>query len=159
MAAPDQTPPDQQTPPAASASPPQEQNPQPVQPADTQAPEQPVGAVEVQEPEKAELPPVTHNEPILTGGSAGAPVERLVRLLAAAGYASNTIVKGENPHAVLDNSVMADVHRFWNEKGVAEPQELFQGRDVDPTKEAGKWVGPHTWQALKDEAENLAAAA
>jgi len=116
-----------------------------------------VGALAVEPPPAVELPPVTHHEPILTCGASGEPVERLCRLLAAAGYATNTVVKGENPHAVLDNSVMSDVQRFWDEHGVAEPPELFQGRDTDPRLEEGHWVGPHTWQALKDLAAAVAA--
>ncbi len=149
--------PDPLNPAAAAATPTQEPNPQPAQAADTAVAQQPVGALAAEEPPKSDLPPVTHNEPILTGGVSGAAVERLVRLLAANGYASNSVVKGENPHAILDNSVMADVHRFRAEKDVHEPPELFEGRDVPAADEEGKWVGPHTWQALKDGAEQLVA--
>lgn len=130
----------------------------PVQAADTQAAQTPVGALAGAAPEHAELPPVTHSEPILTGGATGAAVERLVRLLAAAGYATNSVVKGENPYAVFDNTVMADVQRFWAEHHVEEPPELFEGRDVAAALESGKWVGPHTWQALIDHARELAGA-
>lgn len=143
--------------PVAAAQPTQEAAPSPVQAADTAAVDQHVGALAQEVPAGEELPPVTHNEPILTGGSAGPAVERLCRLLAAAGYASNTVVKGENPPAVLDNSVMADVNRFRAAHDVHEPPELFQGRDVPAADEEGKWVGPHTWQALKDNAAQLAA--
>jgi hypothetical protein len=124
--------------------------------ADTREPEKPVGALAGEEPAKQELPPVTHNEPILTGGVSGAAVERLCRLLAAAGYANNSIVRGENPHAILDNSVMADVRRFWDDHDIAEPKDLFEGRDVAAADEEGKWIGPHTWQALIDNAKQLA---
>lgn len=140
-------------------APEQQQQYPPVQSADLHQQQPPVGALAGAEPEKAELPPVTHNEPILTGGAAGAPVERLVRLLAAAGYASNSVVKGENPHAIFDNTVMADVQRFWADHDVSEPPELYEGRDVAAVLESGKWVGPHTWQALKDNAKSLAEAA
>jgi hypothetical protein len=126
-----------------------------VKPEDTAAVPPAVGSLAAEEAPVSELPPVTHNEPILTGGASGPAVERLVRLLAAAGFASNSIVKGENPHAILDNTVMADVQRFWAAHDVAEPPELFEGRDVAAALETGKWVGPHTWQALIDYAKGL----
>jgi hypothetical protein len=115
-----------------------------------------VGALAGDAAPTQELPPVTHNEPILTGGVSGPAVERLCRLLAAAGYATNTVVKGENPHAILDNSVMSDVHRFWADHDIHEPKDLFEGRDVAAADEEGKWIGPHTWQALIDNARQLA---
>lgn len=129
--------------------------PAPVQAADTAVAQAPVGSLQGAAAETPALPPVSHNEPILTGGASGPSVERLVRLLAAAGYATNSVVKGENPHAIFDNTVMADVQRFWAENGVSEPPELFEGRDVAAVLEAGKWVGPHTWQALIDKVRGL----
>lgn len=144
-------------PPVAPAAPPEQALP-PVQVADVQLAPQPVGALAGEDVAKEALPPVTHNEPILTGGVSGPAVERLVRLLAAAGYATNTIVRGENPHAILDNSVMSDVRRFWADHDVHEPKDLFEGRDVAASDEEGKWVGPHTWQALIDIARALAGA-
>jgi hypothetical protein len=89
---------------------------------------------------------ITHHEPILAGGSAGAVVRRLVDLLTVAGHHTNSIVTGENPGVVLDNTVMADVEAFAKEHGVTEDPGLGI---------SGKFVGPATWQALFDEAAKV----
>jgi hypothetical protein len=108
----------------------------------------PAGALEG-EPQPVEDRQVTHNEPLLATGASGEPVERLCKLLAHAGFATNTIVKGENPANVLDNSVMADVERFWAAYPDArEPDELYAGREGSIESLRGSWVGPHTWQKL-----------
>lgn len=112
----------------------------------------PVGSLAGSEPPVQELPPVTHDKPILTTGASGANVEELCRLLAACGYATNSIVRGLNPHLILDDSVMADVRRFCADHGVSEPADLFAGTAVPREQVEGSWIGPHTWQALYDAA-------
>ena len=91
-------------------------------------------------------PTITHNNPILASGSAGPIVRELVQLLAVVGHATNTIISGENPGAVLDNSVMGDVKSFMKEHEIVESPNL----DI-----SGDFVGPYTWQALYDEAAKL----
>lgn len=94
---------------------------------------------------------VTHSEPVLSQGATGDAVVRLVKLLAAAGYASNTIVHGENAHNVLDRSVMADVERLWHDHPESrEPDELYAGREGSVHELQGTWIGPYTWQVLYD---------
>jgi hypothetical protein len=94
---------------------------------------------------------VTHTEPVLTQGAAGDDVVRLVKLLAHAGYATNSVVNATNPHNVLDTSVMADVERFWNEHPEArESDELYAAREGGIHELQGSWVGPRTWQVLYD---------
>jgi hypothetical protein len=101
-------------------------------------------AAAAEEPQ-VEQPTITHHEPILASGSAGPLVRKLVDLLAVNGHATNTIVNGENPGQVLDQSVMADVRAFAKEKDVAE----------DPAAGIeGDYIGPNTWQALYDSAAN-----
>lgn len=108
----------------------------------------PVGGLATEAPEQ-ENREVDHSEPILTGGAAGDDVERLVKLLAFAGYGTNTIVQGENHARILDNSVMADVRRFWiDHPDAREPDELAAGQDANAADLAAAWIGPHTWQKL-----------
>lgn len=126
--------------------------PAPLAPAGQQLPQElaskPAGALEG-EPAPVENREVTHNEPLLATGASGETVERLCKLLAHAGFATNTVVKGENPANVLDNSVMADVERFWAAYPDArEPDELYAGREGSVESLQGSWIGPHTWQKL-----------
>jgi hypothetical protein len=115
----------------------------------------PVGSLAQPAPEQEDRQ-VQHNQPVLTQGATGEPVELLCKLLAHAGYANNTVVRGENPHNVLDSSVMADVERFWMANPDAvEPPELVAGREGDLSQLQGKWVGPHTWQKLLELAGAL----
>jgi hypothetical protein len=92
---------------------------------------------------------VVHDEPLLTYGSAGPEVERLVGLLARLGYADT-----REPLAaaaqVFDNSVMANVQRFQSEHGVSESLDQFQGLNVPAATLVEHHVGPYTWQALYD---------
>lgn len=121
--------------------------------------ERPVGSM-VQEPEAEIDRQVSHHEPILTGGATGDAVERLVKLLAAVGYATNTLVKGENAGRVLDNTIMADVQRFWRDhEDAGEPERLVSGQDVASSQIIGNWIGPHTWQKLYELARGLETAA
>jgi peptidoglycan hydrolase-like protein with peptidoglycan-binding domain len=103
----------------------------------------------------AERPAVTHSQPILAGGAAGEPVQQLVRLLEVCGFSNNSIAKGENADGILDSTVMADVRAFCDKHGVAEDPEIFNGENVAPRDLIGHWVGPHTWQALYDEASRI----
>ena len=101
------------------------------------------------EPPVLEDRQVVHHEPILTFGASGEPVEKLCKLLAHAGFANNSVVQGQNPHNVLDNTVMADVERFWaSYPDGAEPDELYAGREGSVDELQGHWVGPFTWQKL-----------
>jgi len=107
-----------------------------------------VGSLGV-EPEPEPDRQVSHHEPVLTQGAIGEPVERLCKLLAHAGFATNNVVLGKSPHMLLDQSVMNDVERFWNAyPDAVEPPELYAGREGDVNLLVGKWVGPHTWQKL-----------
>jgi hypothetical protein len=114
----------------------------------TELEQTPAGAMAgepVDEPDRQ----VNHNEPILATGATGEHVVRLVKLLAHAGYANNTIVRGENGHNILDTSVMGDVRRFWGDHPDAvEPDTLYAGREAAVSELQGSWVGPHTWQKL-----------
>jgi hypothetical protein len=101
----------------------------------------PPAAPAVQE-ETVEEPTITHHEPLLASGSAGAIVQKLVDLLAVNGHATNTITLGENPGRILDQSVMADVRAFVKEHEVTEPDLGIEG----------DFIGPNTWQALYDAA-------
>lgn len=87
-------------------------------------------------PEATE-PVITHSEPLLSHGAAGPQVGRLVELLAACGHANNTVVSGDNPDRVFDNSVGEDVRRFCAEHGLEDTGI----------------VGPEIWQALIDTAK------
>ncbi len=89
-------------------------------------------------------PEITHKEPILASGAAGPVVKRLVDLLAVCGHDSNTIIAGENPGNVFDNTVMSDVKAFRAAQNIQEDPSL----DI-----AGDFVGPATWQALYDTTE------
>lgn len=124
-------------------------------PTEIPAAEAPVGSLAGDAPAAPPALEITHREPLLAPGAVGGDVERLVRLLAAAGYAGNTVANAAGAHAVLDASVMADVNRLWADHPEArEGDELFQGREGDPRELKGSWIGPNTWQALY----NLAAA-
>jgi peptidoglycan hydrolase-like protein with peptidoglycan-binding domain len=89
-------------------------------------------------------PDLTHKQPIVTSGAAGPLVRELVDLLAVAGHATNTIIDGENPGGVFDNSVLSDVRAFQAAHQVQEDPEM---------EIAGDFVGPNTWQALYDVAQ------
>ncbi len=102
----------------------------------------PAAAPPVQE-ETVEQPTISHHEPLLASGSAGAIVQKLVDLLAVNGHATNTITLGENPGRILDQSVMGDVRAFAKEHDVAEDPAL----GIE-----GDFIGPNTWQALYDAA-------
>lgn len=132
--------------PAAAPDPAPAADPAPAPPVlDPAAPAPPVpDAAPAAETAPPQAPKITHNEPLLCSGSAGPVVRRLVNLLAAAGHASNTIILGENPGGVLDQSVMADVRAFCKEQGVVESSNL---------EISGDFVGPATWQAIYDAAE------
>lgn len=111
----------------------------------------PAGSLGTGPLEVADRMEVTHTEPVLAQGATGPAVVRLVKLLAHAGYSSNSIAHGENAANVLDRSVMADVERFWGDHPDArEPDELFAGRDGAIHELRGTWVGPYTWQSLYD---------
>jgi hypothetical protein len=121
---------------AATAFPPAPPEPEPAETAEP--------AVDGETPAETAAPSsITHDEPLLASGSAGAVVQRLAALLAVCGHADNTIGRGENPGGVLDQSVMADVRAFAQEHGVVEKLE-----DI-----TGEIVGPATWQKLYDEAQ------
>ncbi len=108
----------------------------------------PVGAL-AGEPAQVDDRTVSHSDPILTQGAQGQSVVKLCKLLAHAGFASNTVVQGQNPHDILDSSVMGDVERFWQAYPDArEPDSLYAGRQGDLSSMQGRWVGPMTWQKL-----------
>jgi hypothetical protein len=97
-----------------------------------------------EQPAVQEAVTVTHKEPILASGAAGPIVRKLVDLLAVCGHATNTIITGDNPGGVLDNSVMSDVRAFRTQYDITE----------DPGLEiAGDFIGPYTWQALYEHAQ------
>lgn len=96
---------------------------------------------------------VTHSHPILSFGAAGQPVLDLVTLLAVLGYRENSIIKGANAYAVLDDTVMGDVRRFLADHDVAEAPSAFAGQAVPARDLVGNHVGPYIWQALEDAAE------
>jgi hypothetical protein len=111
----------------------------------------PVGALGTGEQKAAPAMEITHSEPVLAQGATGEAVQRLVKLLAYAGYASNSVVNAaeSNPAGALDTSVMSDVERLWNDHPEArESDELYYGREGDVRELRGSWVGPHTWQVL-----------
>jgi peptidoglycan hydrolase-like protein with peptidoglycan-binding domain len=114
-------------------------------------------AAEAEQPAETavERPAVTHAQPILASGADGEPVKQLVKLLEVCGFTNNSIAKGENADGILDNSVMADVRAFCEKHGIAEDPEIFNGENVSPRDLIGNWVGPHTWQALYDEASKI----
>lgn len=91
---------------------------------------------------------VTHHRPYLTTGSAGDDVEDLVRLLKAAGYADNSLVRGENPSRVLDTSIMTEVRRFARDYGIENHESEWQGQAVPANELQHAYVGPYIWQAL-----------
>jgi hypothetical protein len=111
-----------------------------------QHPEPPVDAAK-QEKAKQEI---THGEPILTQGATGDKVRELADLLKKAGYEHNTIAKGENAHAILDNTVMSDVERFIHDHEIKEDDQMYEGRDAGVNELRGRWIGPQTWQKLHD---------
>jgi hypothetical protein len=105
--------------------------------------------------EQPTAPVITHHQPILTFGANGEPVKQLVELLAACGHATNKVIRGESPDAIFDTTVMSDVQAFLSQHGLAEPDELYAGQPAPIAEIRGKWVGPHTWQALYDEIKKL----
>lgn len=145
-------------PPASIA---QQAVPQPVAPAVQQAAQpiaepvvQPWPSLGYQGPQPHEDafagPPIAHNEPLLSYGSAGEAVRRLVTLLAAVGpqYANNTVIRGESPADVFDNSVMADVRRFQVDYGVSEDLDAWQGHPIPAVDLVEHYIGANTWHAL-----------
>lgn len=91
---------------------------------------------------------VTHSHPTLTYGAAGPEVAELVRLLAVAGYRTNSVIEGKNPSLVLDTSVMADVKRFAQDYNVANDHSEWHGKAEPAHKLVDEHVGPYIWQAL-----------
>lgn len=91
---------------------------------------------------------ITHTMPMLTFGAAGDPVRVLGELLRTLGYKTNSLATGENPNAVLDNSVMNDVRDFCTRYGVRNSQQEFEGLSVPAADVIDRVVGPYIWQAL-----------
>lgn len=120
--------------------------------------EPPIGSIEPTAPAVPETPPVTHNEPILLPGCGGPTgpigdaVERLARLLAKAGYATSSLIRGENPDRIFEATLASDVRAFKAAQGISEDPAAFAGRP-DPGALAEAAVGAHTWQALYEVAE------
>lgn len=77
--------------------------------------------------------------PILGPGSDGPAVAELARLLEAAGH-ETSISRGENPHGIVDDTVIAAVRRF---RATVEVDEVeVPGSNPDTV------IGPATWAAL-----------
>jgi peptidoglycan hydrolase-like protein with peptidoglycan-binding domain len=90
---------------------------------------------------------VDHGRPILSGGSAGAPVFELASLLHELGYETD-VTRGLNALGVLGASEMGAVERFRADYGVREDPSGFGGETEDARRIAANHVGPWTWEAL-----------
>jgi hypothetical protein len=86
--------------------------------------------------------PIVHGKPQLTSGSDGQAVIELGARLNALGYESS-LSRGENPFAILDESVLDAVRAFRRDHGVREDP-----RGYTSESDADNHVGPFTWEAL-----------
>jgi hypothetical protein len=85
---------------------------------------------------------------IIASGSAGEPVRELGQRLADLGY-DNSVVHGDNPFSVADDSVIGAVERFRSDYGVEEaPSEALGGDTEEGRRRRAAHVGPYTQEAI-----------
>lgn len=90
--------------------------------------------------EASNPPELSHDRGLLTSGEVGEDVIELCSLLATLGI-ETSISRGQNPHAVFDDSVRAGLDAFRSSYNVLEDPQV-----VAATIPAV--VGPYTWEAL-----------
>jgi peptidoglycan hydrolase-like protein with peptidoglycan-binding domain len=117
--------------------------PQPWELVDAQRAAELVSKEHAGEPNDAGPVVIGHDRPILTSGSAGPDVEELARRLGDLGY-SNSVTEGENPFAVLDQSILGAARAFAGDYGVREDPSGFGGSE----REAEGHIGPWLWEAV-----------
>jgi peptidoglycan hydrolase-like protein with peptidoglycan-binding domain len=81
---------------------------------------------------------------MLTSGSSNPAVDTLGRQLAELGY-PNSVSRGENPYNIVDASVLDAVNAFRRDHG-----GLVEPNTPGPPEQASNWIGPVTWQAVRD---------
>jgi hypothetical protein len=114
---------------------------QPVAPSKVLPPEWPYKGFQGTQPWEADNPPaITHDQRMLSSGTAGPAVAELGALLADVGIPTS-ISEGGNPHAIYDAQMGAAVRRFCAEYGVSEDPAIVAAMTPDV-------VGPWIWEAL-----------
>lgn len=88
------------------------------------------------------MPPVT-TRPILSTGSGHDAVHELGQLLAKAGC-PNSVSRGENPHGVVDDTILTAAAAFRAAHDVPEETAI----PGVPKAERDRWIGPELWKAL-----------
>lgn len=78
--------------------------------------------------------------PVLTSGSSHPDVAELGRLLAAAGH-ENSVSRGENPHNLVDESLLAAITAYRN----AHQVDAEDAIPSVPAHERSRWIGPTLW--------------
>jgi hypothetical protein len=94
----------------------------------------------VQPWEASNPPELTHDKGLLTSGEVGEDVIELCALLARLGF-QTSIARGQNPHAVYDESIAGAILAFRQAYGIRENPEIVAA--TIPSV-----VGPWTWEAL-----------